>query len=112
MARSVIRGTVYIDVDMANTRNSSTGKRGSVSQFHHEAAARARRESGRDHRAVVPLAVHAGDASVITGYLGRSVVFDEAVTEFANGYADINEADHGQHAAAIRSGRIDALSDI
>ena len=24
----------------------------------------------------------------------------------------INEADHGQHAAAIRSGRIDALSDI
>ncbi len=38
-----------------------------------------------------------GDASVISGYLGRSATFDEAVTEFASGYADINEADHGQH---------------
>ena len=53
-----------------------------------------------------------GDASVISGYLGTSATFDEAVTEFATGYADINEADHGQHAAAIRSGRIDAVSDI
>ncbi|MET0910326.1 MAG: DUF2252 family protein, partial [Ilumatobacteraceae bacterium] len=53
-----------------------------------------------------------GDASVIAGYLGTTDTFDQALTDFADGYADINEADHGQHAAAIRSGRIDAVSDI
>jgi uncharacterized protein (DUF2252 family) len=53
-----------------------------------------------------------GDASVISGYLGTSDTFDQAVTEFASGYADINEADHRAHAAAIRAGRIEAISDI
>ena len=42
----------------------------------------------------------------------RVVPRAEAVAEFATAYADINEADHGQHGAAIRSGRIDAVRDI
>jgi Uncharacterized protein conserved in bacteria (DUF2252) len=53
-----------------------------------------------------------GDASMISGYLGTEPTFDEAVTDFASGYADIVEADHGVHAAAIASGRIEAILDI
>ncbi len=53
-----------------------------------------------------------GDASMIAGYLGDDETFDAAVTSFAAGYADIVEADHGVHAAAIASGRIDAIRDI
>jgi hypothetical protein len=38
----------------------------------------------------------AGDASLITGYLGQSKEFDYAVAEFALGYATISELDHAQ----------------
>jgi len=53
-----------------------------------------------------------GDASMISGYLGTDSTFDEAITDFSSGYADIIEADHGVHAAAIASGRIEAIRDI
>ena len=36
----------------------------------------------------------AGDASFITGYLGTTKVFDNAIAEYALGYADISEQDH------------------
>lgn len=36
----------------------------------------------------------AGDASLITGYLGETKAFDRAIGEFAMGYADISELDH------------------
>lgn len=38
----------------------------------------------------------AGDASLITGYLGQSKEFDYAIAEFALGYATISELDHAQ----------------
>lgn len=38
----------------------------------------------------------AGDASFITGYLGTSKTFDNAIAEYALGYADISEQDHAQ----------------
>ena len=53
-----------------------------------------------------------GDAAMISGYLGTEPTFDDAVTDFASGYADIVEGDHGVHAAAIASGRIEAIRDI
>ena len=53
-----------------------------------------------------------GDAAMISGYLGADQTFDDAVTDFASGYADIVEGDHGVHAAAIASGRIEAIRDI
>jgi hypothetical protein len=34
-----------------------------------------------------------GDAAMLTGYLGRSRRFDDAVAEFAMAYADQTEAD-------------------
>ena len=53
-----------------------------------------------------------GDAAAISGYLGTDETFDHAVTEFAEGYADITERDHSSHVAAINSGRLDAVYDL
>lgn len=43
----------------------------------------------------------AGDASLVTGYLGDSTEFDEAVADFSLAYAQINAADHGALVASI-----------
>jgi len=50
-----------------------------------------------------------GDAATISGYLGKSDAFDQAIGEFALAYADQTERDHGLLVAAERSGRIEAL---
>ena len=42
----------------------------------------------------------AGDASIITGYLGDGEEFDEAVAEFSLAYAKINESDHASWSPA------------
>jgi uncharacterized protein (DUF2252 family) len=49
-----------------------------------------------------------GDAAAIAGYLGAKAVFDDAVAEFAELYADQNELDHAALLAAIDSGRLAA----
>ena len=46
----------------------------------------------------------AGDATVISGYLGGSPVFDEAIADFAMSYTDITEADHAVLVHAVRRG--------
>lgn len=50
-----------------------------------------------------------GDAATISGYLGKSDAFDQAIGEFALAYADQSERDHAAMAAAERTGRIVAL---
>lgn len=50
-----------------------------------------------------------GDAALISGYLGKSDVFDQAVGEFAMAYADQTEQDHAALVAAVKSGEIEAL---
>jgi len=47
-----------------------------------------------------------GDAIAIAAYLGGSDVFDQAITEFADAYADQNERDHDAVLEAVKSGRI------
>ncbi len=47
-----------------------------------------------------------GDAAVLRGYLGRSEVFDRALSAFARAYADQTERDYGLFQKAIRSGRL------
>jgi len=47
-----------------------------------------------------------GDAIAIAAYLGGSDVFDQAITEFADAYADQNERDHDTVVEAVKSGRI------
>jgi len=50
-----------------------------------------------------------GDVAVISGYLGKSDTFDQAIGEFAVAYADQNEKDHAALVAAVKAGRIKAL---
>jgi len=48
----------------------------------------------------------AGDPALISGYVGRSAAFDQAVADFAVAYADQTEADWKAFKAAIKAGRI------
>jgi hypothetical protein len=50
-----------------------------------------------------------GDSIAIAGYLGRSARFDEAMSSFANAYADQTERDFQGLVAAHASGRIQAV---
>ena len=50
-----------------------------------------------------------GDAALISGYLGKTDEFDQAVGEFAMAYADQNEKDHAALVAAVKAGQIEAL---
>jgi uncharacterized protein (DUF2252 family) len=50
----------------------------------------------------------AGTAASISGYLGGSSAFDEAVAEFAVAYADLTERDHAALSGAIADGRVPA----
>jgi len=50
-----------------------------------------------------------GDPATISGYLGKSDTFDQAIGDFALAYADQNEKDHAALVAAVKAGRIKAL---
>lgn len=47
-----------------------------------------------------------GDAALISGYLGRSNAFDEALRRFARAYADQTEQDHAALVKAVKSERV------
>jgi hypothetical protein len=49
-----------------------------------------------------------GDAAMVSGYMGRSDIFDHAIAEFSFAYAAQNEKDHASFKKAIKSGRIEA----
>jgi uncharacterized protein (DUF2252 family) len=51
-----------------------------------------------------------GDPAVLTGYMGKSTAFEDAIADFSVAYADQNERDHAALLGAIRSGRVDALT--
>jgi uncharacterized protein (DUF2252 family) len=53
-----------------------------------------------------------GDRIAIAAYLGGSDTFDQAITQFADAYADQNAKDHEALLAAVQSGRIMAESDL
>jgi uncharacterized protein (DUF2252 family) len=50
----------------------------------------------------------AGDRIAIAGYLGSGDVFDRAIADFAELYADQNERDYGALVEAVKSGRVPA----
>ncbi|HEX5309096.1 MAG TPA: DUF2252 domain-containing protein [Solirubrobacteraceae bacterium] len=50
-----------------------------------------------------------GDRVAIASYLGKGGVFDQAIVEFSDAYADQNERDHAALLQAIESGRVQAL---
>ncbi len=49
-----------------------------------------------------------GDPAQISGYLGSSDLFAQAVALFAEAYADQTDRDHAALLAAIKEGRIQA----
>jgi uncharacterized protein (DUF2252 family) len=51
-----------------------------------------------------------GDRVQIAAYLGKSAAFEEAIADFAEGYADQNEADYRAFIDAINSGRLQAAA--
>ena len=54
----------------------------------------------------------AAETSGISGYLGRSDRFDEAVGRFARSYADQTERDHAALKTAARKGKIEVYREI
>jgi hypothetical protein len=52
-----------------------------------------------------------GDPAMISGYMGSSEIFDEAIGEFAVEYADQNESDYKRFVNAIREGKIEVIAD-
>jgi uncharacterized protein (DUF2252 family) len=53
-----------------------------------------------------------GDPVAIAAYLGDSDEFDRACTDFAQAYADQNERDYADFAAAVRSGELAAVEGL
>jgi len=52
-----------------------------------------------------------GHAATISGYLGKSDAFDQALGEFSIAYADQNEKDHAVLVEAVGSGKVEALTE-
>ncbi len=50
-----------------------------------------------------------GDATTISGYLGKNDTFDQALGDFSMDYADQTEKDHAALVKAVRSGRVRAI---
>jgi hypothetical protein len=62
-------------------------------------------------RALARAHSRSGDAAVLTGYMGKSTAFEDALADFSMAYADQNEKDHAALLDAIRAGRIEARSE-
>jgi uncharacterized protein (DUF2252 family) len=52
-----------------------------------------------------------GDRIAIAAYLGKGDVFDRAMADFAEVYADRSERDHAALADAVRAGRVEVAAD-
>jgi uncharacterized protein (DUF2252 family) len=52
-----------------------------------------------------------GSSAMLSGYMGKSDVFDKAVAAFSMAYADQNEKDHAALERAVREGKLKAVSE-
>ena len=52
-----------------------------------------------------------GDPVVLTGYLGKSNAFEDAIADFSVVYAEQNERDHAALVKAVREGKVEARSE-
>ena len=53
-----------------------------------------------------------GDPVAIAAYLGEDDAFDKVMTDFAVRYADQNERDYAEFAAAVSSGQLEAVAGV
>ena len=63
-------------------------------------------------RALARAHTRSGEAAQISGYLGSSDLFAQAIALFAEAYADQTKRDHAALLAAIKEGRIQAEVDV
>jgi uncharacterized protein (DUF2252 family) len=52
-----------------------------------------------------------GDPVVLTGYMGQSTAFEDAIADFSVSYAEQNEKDHAALLKAIRAGRVQVQTE-
>ena len=60
-------------------------------------------------RALALAHARAGSSNTLSGYMGKSDAFDQALAEFSVAYADQNERDHADLKKAVRSGHVKAV---
>jgi uncharacterized protein (DUF2252 family) len=60
-------------------------------------------------RALALAHARSGSSNVLSGYMGKSDAFDQALAEFSVAYADQNERDHAALDKAVRSGKVKAV---
>jgi uncharacterized protein (DUF2252 family) len=51
-----------------------------------------------------------GEPAKLSGYLGNSEKFDEAIADFSERYADQSERDHGVLVKAVRAGKLEVVT--
>ncbi|MGA7815993.1 DUF2252 domain-containing protein [Caballeronia sp.] len=73
------------------------------------AAAQLKRYAGLCGWTLARAHAKSGDATTISGYLGKGDAFDEAIGAFALAYADQTKRDHAALIKAVRAGRLEAL---
>jgi hypothetical protein len=62
-------------------------------------------------RALALAHARAGCAVTLSGYLGKSDAFDQALAAFSIAYANQNEKDHAALKRAIRAGKVKAVAE-
>ena len=60
-------------------------------------------------RALALSHARSGFAATLSGYMGKSDTFDQAIAAFSMAYADQNEKDHAALESAIRTGKVQAV---
>ncbi len=53
-----------------------------------------------------------GDPVAMAAYLGKRGAFDAAIVDFSARYADQNDKDYQAFAAAVNSGRLEAIEGV
>jgi uncharacterized protein (DUF2252 family) len=62
-------------------------------------------------RALALSHARSGNSAMLSGYMGKSDAFDQAIAEFSMAYADQNEKDHATLKRAVRIGRVKAVME-
>ncbi len=60
-------------------------------------------------RALALSHARSGHSALLSGYMGKSDVFDQAIADFSSVYADQNGKDHAALARAVRRGKVKAV---
>ncbi len=60
-------------------------------------------------RALALSHARSGCSAVLSGYMGKSDIYDQAIADFSIAYADQNESDHAALDRAVRVGKVAAV---